>query len=690
MYRLFLVLLFAVTTAFGADNDVAVLKNLDVFELERAGDPQISPDGSRIVYERRAADIMTDRTVSSIWIINSDGANHRPLLADGSSFNSPRWSPNGDRLAYLTDIEGRGPQIHVRWMDTGQTAVLTNVQSGPRGLSWSPDGAQLAFSMFVPSEGKPLAPPPPAPEGAEWAPGAKVIETMPFRADGRGNLPLGNTHIFVLSAEGGTPRQLTSGDYNHGGNLAWTSDGGRIIFAANRQVDYQHDPVESELWSVDLANGSLQQLTDRNGPDFGPVMSPDGKSVAYLGFDDHMMGYENTAVYVLDLDGSESRKISGDFDRGIDDVQWAGNSRSFYIQYNDRGRTHIASMSMSGDIESITDDVGGAILGRPYLSGRFSTADNDAFAYTAGRPTRPAEVGIGRGNRATSRLTELNEDALGHKAISPIEEISWRSSVGDLDIQGWLVFPPDFDPEKKYPLLLEIHGGPRAAYGPQFSPEIQLFAAAGYVVLYANPRGSTSYGYDFVNEIHHNYPSQDYDDLMSGVDAVIERGYIDTEQLFVTGGSGGGVLTAWIVGKTDRFAAAVVAKPVINWISHTLTADGTHSWTRYWFEKKPWEDFETYWAQSPLSLVGNVTTPTALLAGEADYRTPIGESEQFYHALMLRKIPTVLIRIPEASHGIAARPSHLMAKVDNILAWFARYRKAPGNPALLQTSKNSE
>ena len=196
------------------------------------------------------------------------------------------------------------------------------------------------------------------------------------------------------------------------------------------------------------------------------------------------------------------------------------------------------------------------------------------------------------------------------------------------------------------------------------------------MVLYANPRGSTSYGYDFVNEIHHNYPSQDYDDLMSGVDAVLERGFIDEEQLFVTGGSGGGVLTAWIVGKTDRFAAAVSAKPVINWISHVLTADGTYSWTQYWFANKPWEDFETYWAQSPLSLVGNVTTPTALLTGEADYRTPIAESEQYYQALKLRKIDTVLIRIPEASHGIVARPSHLIAKVDNILAWFERYRKA--------------
>jgi acylaminoacyl-peptidase len=331
-------------------------------------------------------------------------------------------------------------------------------------------------------------------------------------------------------------------------------------------------------------------------------------------------------------------------------------------------------MSMGGDISSITGEVGGAILGRPYVSGGFTTAGNGAFAYTAGTPYRPADVGVGRGKRTTRKLTDLNEDALGHKTLANIEEITWQSSVGDHEIQGWIATPPNFDPEKKYPFILEIHGGPFAAYGPQFSPEIQLYAAAGYVVLYVNPRGSTSYGYAFANEIHHNYPSKDYDDLMSGVDAVIARGSVDENQLYVTGGSGGGVLTAWIVGKTDRFRAAVVAKPVINWISFSLTADGTHFFTRYWFADMPWDNPEAYWARSPLSLVGNVTTPTALLQGEADFRTPISESEQYYQALKLRKIDTALIRIPEASHGIVARPSHLMAKVDNILAWFERYK----------------
>ncbi|KAA9131055.1 S9 family peptidase [Marinihelvus fidelis] len=642
--------------------------------MEVASDPRISPNGEQVVYVRRSMDIMTDRPNGDLWIIGTNGQGHRPILSGADSYGSPRWSPDGSRLAYVSSVEGRGPQIHVRWMDTGQTAVLSNLRNSPSSLTWSPDGRQLAFTQFVPGESKALAAPPPKPEGAEWAPPVKVFDTLPFQADGQGFLDVGRDHVFVISAEGGTPRQLTSGDFDHGGRLAWHPDGKAIIVAANRQDDAEHDPIESELWSIDLASGAMAALTDRNGPDAAPALSPDGKTLAWLGYDDKLMGYENTAVYVMSLEDGEPRRISGDFDRSIDDVQWAGNSRSLLVQYDDHGRTHIASLSMDGDIDSLADDVGGAILGRPYTSGSFTVARDGNYAYTAGRPDRPADVGVGRGNREPRRITALNEDALGHKELAKIEEINWASSADGLDIQGWVAYPPGFDASKKYPLILEIHGGPRAAYGPQFSPEIQLFAAAGYVVLYANPRGSTSYGYDFVNEIHHNYPSADYDDLMSGVDAVIAKGFIDEDQLFVTGGSGGGLLTAWIVGKTDRFAAAVSAKPVINWVSHVLTADFTHFFSRYWFEKMPWEDPETYWAQSPLSLVGNVTTPTALLTGESDVRTPMTESEQFYQALKLRKVDTALIRVPEAYHGIVARPSHLIAKVDNILAWFERYR----------------
>jgi acylaminoacyl-peptidase len=445
------------------------------------------------------------------------------------------------------------------------------------------------------------------------------------------------------------------------------------VLSANRLEDADHHPVESELWAVDVTDGEMMQLTDRVGPDIAPRMSPDGKRVVYRGFDNKMMAWHSFNVYVLDLESGESRTLTADFDRHVADARWAGASNRLLIRYEDFGRTHIGSLSMDGEVKSLVDDVGGTTIGRPYNSGSFSVADNGSYAYTAGRADRPADVAVGRGNRPPSKLTAINDDLFDHKELGHVEQISWTSSVGDHEIYGWLVTPPGFDPGKKYPLVLEIHGGPHTAYGPHFSAEVQLYAAAGYVVLYANPRGSTSYGDAFSLEIHHDYPGKDYDDLMSGIDAVIARGFVDDKALYVTGGSGGGVLTAWIVGKTDRFRAAVVAKPVINWTSFTLTADITHFVSRHWFPEMPWEDPLGYWDRSPLSLVGNVTTPTALLTGEEDFRTPMAESEQFYQALKLRKVDTALIRIPEASHGIAARPSQLIAKVDNILAWFARY-----------------
>jgi len=672
MRVLTLVLLF-ITAVAGADDKT--FKNIDIFELEVATDTQISPDGSRIAYSRSSNDIMSDRSVSNIWIVDANGENHRPLMSGAESYSSPRWSPSGDRIAFVASVGERGSQIHVRWMDTGQTAMLSNVRGGPSSLTWSPDGKQIAFEMFVKTDDAKLASPPPAPEDAEWAPPVTVIDQMHYRADGAGYLEHGNSHLFVLSTDGGSPRQITSGDRDHGGPLSWSKDGRRIYFAANLKDDWEHDPLESEIWSVEVGSGELSQLTDRDGPDFSPTVSPDGSSLAYLGFDDKKMGYHNRDVHVMDLDDGSIEVLTADFDRSIDDVQWAGSSNRLYVQYDDHGRTNIATLSMRGEVSSVANDVGGVSLGRPYTSGGFSAANNGAYAYTAGRPNRPADVGTGRGSKPPMRLTELNEDLLGNRNLGAVEEITWQSSAGDLEVQGWLVTPPDFDSSKKYPFILEIHGGPFAAYGPQFSSEVQLYAAAGYVVLYTNPRGSTSYGDAFANEIHHNYPGQDYDDLMSGVDAVIERGFIDEASLFVTGGSGGGVLTAWIVGKTDRFRAAVVAKPVVDWSSFSLTSDGAPFYSMYWFEKMPWEDPDAYWARSPLSLVANVTTPTALLTGEVDYRTPLGQSEQFYQALKIRKVDTILVQIPEASHGIAARPSHLIAKVDNILAWFSKYAK---------------
>ena len=672
MLRLFLLTLLVCAPAF-ADDHLETFLNTDVFELEIAADPQISPDGSQIVYVRNANDIMSDSTRANIWSVDADGSNHRPLLSGADSYASPRWAPDGSRLAYVSSVDGRGPELYVRWMDTGQTALLSNLENSPRGLSWSPDGKYIAFSNVVKSEGITLATPPAKPEGADWAPGVTVIDQLNYRSDGRGYLDAGYTHVFVLPADGGTPRQITSGDYNHSGSLSWSPDGEEIVISANRNADWQYRQQNSDLWSVKLASGEMSQLTNRDGPDFAPAFSPDGSRIAYLGYDDERMGYHNTQVNILDVNSGEVSVLTDDLDRSVDSLDWAGSSSQLLISYDDFGKRNLASLDMKGNVSPLLSDIGSVRINLPYTSGSYSVADNGAYAYSAGDAQRPADVAIGR-NGSSNKLTDLNADLLDHKTLGEVRAISWRSSVGDYDVHGWLVTPPDFDTHEDYPLLLEIHGGPFLAYGPYFSPEVQLYAAAGYVVLYTNPRGSTSYGYEFANEIHHNYPSQDYDDLMSGVDAVIDMGFIDEDQLFVTGGSGGGVLTAWIVGNTDRFTAAAVVKPVINWISHALYTDIPERVTRYWFEDMPWEDFDAYWQRSPLSLVGKVTTPTLLLTGEADHRTPIAESEQYYQALKLRQVDTAMVRVPEASHGIAGRPSHQIATVDNILAWFARYR----------------
>ena len=656
------------------NNNDKTFQPIDVFQLEYGSDPQISPDGKKIVYVRNFMDIMTDRRRSNLWIINYDGSNHRPLTTGNENDSSPRWSPDGTKLLYVSSSDG-SKQLYLRWMDTGQTAKLTNLTSSPGGFSWSPNGKWKAFSMMILKSTKPFAKMPAKPKNAEWAKPARVMDKLQYRADGRGYLEDGYTHLFVLSAEGGTPRQITSGDFNHGATPAWTTDGKSLIFSANRHNEWEYDPINSEVYEVSLADGVIKALTDRQGPDSNPVVSPDGKKIAYLGFDDQLHGYHITRLYVMNRDGSGSKLVTGDFDRRVQRPYWSGDGKGIYFQYDDQGDTKIAMTSLDGKIQDLTANVGGLSLGRPYAGGMYSVAKTGHVAFTYSQPDRPADVAVIRkGSSNPNRITSLNEDLLAHKELGAVEEFWYESSFDGRKIQGWICKPPGFDSGKKYPLILEIHGGPFANYGDRFAVEIQLYAAAGYVVLYTNPRGSSSYGKEFGNLIHHAYPGDDYFDLVSGVDAVIQKGYIDEENLFITGGSGGGVLTSWTIGRTDRFRAAVVQKPVINWYSFVLTADNTGFFYKYWFPGFPWDHAEHYLKRSPLSLVGNVSTPTMLINGEADYRTPISEAEQYYMALKLRKIDAVLVRIPDASHGIAARPSNLIAKVAHILEWFEKYR----------------
>lgn len=645
----------------------------DVFQLRYISSPIVDSRGERILYLRNELDIMKDQRRSSLWQIDVDGKNHRPVTANAVGVSAVALAPDDLRVAYVAR-DDVGAQIFLQWLDTGASTALTRMAQTPRNLTWSPDGKWLAFSMLVPVKPPTMGKLPTKPKGAEWADPPVVVDRTIYRSDGLGNRPHGFLQVFVLPTGGGSPLQVTDGDYHHRGDIAWAADNKALYVVANRNPDWDMDIGNTEIYRVPLGEGEITALTDRKGSDGSVRVSPDGRQLAYTGWDDRGMGHHRSGLYVMAADGSGKRELLPQLDRDITNPQWSADGKRIFFQYDDQGDTILASTDLQGKMQQLTSGLGGQSLGRPYSGGEYAVGGSDVYAFTLGTTQSPAELATGRGvAKAPTQLTRLNDNLLSHRELARVEELWLKSSADGRDIQAWVALPPGFDPNQKYPLILEIHGGPFTNYGSRFSAEVQLFAAAGYVVLYVNPRGSTSYGTEFSNLIHHAYPGQDYDDLMSAVDATIARGYVDEKRLYVTGGSGGGVLTAWIVGNTDRFRAAVVAKPVINWTSFVLTADLPPYFTRYWFAKMPWEDPMAYWRRSPLSLVGNVTTPTMLLTGESDLRTPMAETEQYYQALKLRGVDTAMVRIPGASHSIAKRPSQLLAKAAAILAWFERY-----------------
>jgi dipeptidyl aminopeptidase/acylaminoacyl peptidase len=572
-------------------------------------------------------------------------------------------------LAYLSNEEGK-PQLYVRWMDTGQTALVTNVTSNPSNITWSPDGKHIAFTMSVDAKEKPLdIKMPKKPDGAKWSPSFQYITKARYQADGRGILEPAYTHIFIVPADGGTARQLTSGNYHHNGRLSFSPDSDKIYFSANRSDNWEYEPVEGDIFSVDMM-GNIAQLTNDKGLESSPVVSPDGKHIAYARRDDEKVMYKNSYLYVMKSDGTDAQNLTKDIDNSVSNFHWKDN-KHVYFQQSVRGLAQVDVVSLSGSVKAVAKGLGGTTLGRPYVFGTYHAVD-DVVAYTKGRTDRPADLYVTTRNER--QLTALNEDVLGHKQLGEVKEIVYPSSIDGEEIQGWYILPPNYDSSKTYPLILEIHGGPNLAYGPVFTAELQRMASEGYVVFYDNHRGSTGYGERFALLLQGKYSSEyDFSDHMSGVDALIEKGIADPERLFITGGSAGGIASAYAIGLTNRFKAAVVAKPVINWLSKVLTADSGLYQIPFQFPGMPWDNVEHYWKRSPLSLVGNVTTPTMLITGVEDKRTPMSETEQFYQALKIQKVDSVLVKVPGSPHGIASKPSRMIGKVENILAWFKKY-----------------
>ncbi|HEV7890516.1 MAG TPA: S9 family peptidase [Pyrinomonadaceae bacterium] len=670
-------------------------------DWELVASPQVSPDGRQIVYTRRWADKVNDKYEDEVWIMDADGGRNR-FFANGSQ---AAWSPDSRRVAYVAQGQPAGAQVFVKWLDVPSESQLTRLERSPSNLAWSPDGRHIAFNMLVPGTPSLTVKMPARPTGAKWVDAPRVVERMNYRNDGSGWRPEGFAHVFVISSEGGSPRQLTEGDYQHG-SPEWSADSQSVFFSAVRKPDAEYLRNDSEIYAVGLQGGAIRQLTDRKGPDNSPTISPDGKLIAYTGSDQNDNTYNVSHLYVMNADGSNKRALTEAFDRAPSNVFWSEDNGGLYFVTEDRGSQNLWFISASGGApQQLTR--GAQVLSfnsssrDGLLVGTRSAADRPTDVYALRVPTQTSKTrGFSPAAADLKRLTSVNDDLLEGRKVGQVEEI-WYDSVGmsgqqkcvaansdpaqpkasdcaSTKVQGWIVKPPDFDASKKYPLLLYIHGGPHSMYGVGFNFEFQNHASEGYVVLYTNPRGSTGYGQAFGNAINNAYPGQDYDDLMRGVDEVVKRGYVDERNLFVTGGSGGGVLTTWIVGHTDRFAAAVAMKPVVNWYSFVGTTDSA-DWY-YNFKQLPWEDPAEHIRRSPITYVGNVKTPTMILTGDIDLRTPLEQTEQYYRALKMRRVPTAMVRLSDEYHGFNGdfslrHPSNRVAQILFLRAWFDRHRR---------------
>ncbi len=640
-------------------------------DFEQVSEPRISPDGKQVIYTRRWVNALEDKWESALWLMNADGSHNRFLVKGANAV----WSPDGNRIAYLADGEPKGTQIFVRWMDTeGASTQITRVAEAPADIKWSPDGKSLGFSQFVAKKSPWEISMPSPPSGAKWTDAPRIVQQLHFRQDRRGFTDPGYRHMFVVSADGGTPRRITSGDWSVGARFDvldgpvgwnWTPDGRSIVVEGMNDSTADLNYRNANIYLVDLAGRGVRKLTEQAGVWTSPTVSPDGRRIAFTGYPATKASYQAPEIYLMNLDGSGAQKISS-MDRDPDNLMWAADGSGLYFQVDEHGTNNIGFVSPSGAVRQITTGNHVVTLGSVSRTG---VAVGTRSSYQS--PPEIVRIDLRGKSGEPSPLTAVNADMISHIRLGQVEKFTYLSTGGSR-IDGWIVKPPGFDPARKYPLLMEIHGGPHGAYNSGFSYSFQNFAANGFVVLYTNPRGSTGYGSAFGNAIEHAYPGVDYEDLMAGVDTLVGRGYIDTRSMFVGGCSGGGVLSSWVIGHTQRFAAAAVRCPVIDWMSMAGQTD-IPLFTYNFFDAPFWEKPEQWLKQSPLMYVGHVTTPTLIMTGELDRRTPIPQSEEYYAALKMRGVPATLLRFEGEYHGTGSKPSNFMRTQLYMMSWYKRW-----------------
>jgi dipeptidyl aminopeptidase/acylaminoacyl peptidase len=685
----------------------------DLFSFVWIADPQVTADGARVAFVKVTVNEKKDGYDTSIWSV-SPATGELQQLTNGPRDSSPRWSPDGRHLIFVRASEREGKaepsQLFMLAMAGGDSFQLTRVARGASQPEWSPDGKLIAFVSNANADDlrkqkeqesapKTSAQPSPSPTPTERESDVRVITRAVYRSNGAGYLDSRRPqHIWVVTAprtgeDKVTPRQLTSGRFSEG-NITWSSDSSQIYFTSDQRDEPYYERQKTDVFKISVNGEPAVKLTSL---DMGPgafSLSPNGKQVAFVASaTTPVYSYTQPDLWVMDIaPGAQPRNLTGDFDFDIgggltgDNAApragsgsgpvWTSDGRSVVTIYAREGKANVGSFDLaSRKLTEITSGNQGVMAFR-------STSDSSKYALLISTPTRVGDLyWLEQAGKAPKQLTRLNDPLFSNLNLTEPEEV-WYKSFDGRKVQTWVQKPPDFDPNKKYPLILNIHGGPHAAYGYIFDHEFQWMAAKGYVVLYPNPRGSTTYGQDFGNIIQYNYPGDDYKDLMAGVDEIIGRGYIDQDKLGVTGGSGGGLLTNWTIGQTTRFAAAVSQRDIANWSDWWYTADFT-LFQPTWFRKPPFESPEEYVKRSPITYVNNVKTPLMLILGETDYRTPTGPGgEAMFRALKYRKIPTVMVRFPNETHELSrsGQPWHRIERLQHIVGWFDHWLRGVPKP----------
>ena len=655
--------LLALAAVSAAAQETRLLEPEDLFELQSVSNPVISPDGGWVAYTVNSTSLEDDGSETRIWMASTTDDTVLPMTGEGSSAGNPQWSPDGRYLSFTASRNDGESQVWALDRRGGEAVQLTHVEQGVSDYAWSPDSSRLALVIRDPeeeSEGE---------DGEEEEARPWVIDRLQFKRDYTGYLDRRRTHLFVQDvAPGAEPEamQITSGDYDDS-DPVWSPDGSLIAFVSNRTEEPDAND-NTDIWVVAADNPdagvTLLQITSNPGSDTSPAWSPDGLTIAHVSVTQpEIIWYATNHLAISPATGGPARVLTGRIDRNVNSPRFSPDGGEVLFGLEDSGERHLASIDTSGE------NFRRLIEGPLSLRG-WSQSDDGQIASLVSEPHLPAEVFYGAGDERR-QLTFTNRPWLDELQLAEVENAQFPSADGT-EVEGFIFKPPGFDESFQYPTLLRIHGGPVAQYDFAFNFEAQLFAANGYVVVMTNPRGSSGYGQDFSHAIWADWGVRDFEDVMAGVDYAIERGYADPDRLGVGGWSYGGILTNYVITKSDRFKGAITGASMA-----LYRANYGHDHYQLEWEGEvglPWENAETWERMSPFNFVADVVTPTLIMGGDHDWNVPIQNSEQLYQALRRLGVETQLVVYPNEHHGIR-KPAFQLDRLERYLAWYDQYVK---------------